>query len=278
MAVSEIRRLTESRRLLQARRAAAMAALVGLYYRRRVQLDDPASIERWLELMIPKIIDESDKQAVAAARYGNTLRSLELGGGRSSYVFEPVKPIDFAQVERSLRIVGPAREARKVLAIEERDLEPTMKRALIEATHEESARAVGGSVARYTQFGARQTLFDNAQADPVCLGYLRVTKSDPCFFCAALASRGIIYGEDSFDESDPRFTGKGTAKVHDSCACHIKPVYTDSDEFTVDAANFEALWYQWSGPTEESSDPMYNFRRNYEGRADGPSLRRPRAR
>lgn len=273
MAVSEIRRLTLSRRVQQTRRAAAIAALVALYYRTRVKVDDPRSIERWIELMIPKIIEEQNKQAEAAARYGNTLRKLELGPGPQSYTFEPVKASSFEQLDRSLRYLGPEREIKKVLEIEQRDLAPTMKRAMIEEAKDLSARAVAGSVARHTQNGARQTLYDNAQADPVCLGYLRVTKTDPCYFCAALASRGIIYGEDSFDVSDPRFTGTGTAKVHDSCACHLKPVYTDNDEFKVDTANFEALWFQWSGPTENSNDPMYNFRRAYEDRSDGPSLR-----
>lgn len=270
MAVSEIRRLTEARRIQQSRRAAAIAALVALYYKTRVKVDDPRSIERWLELMIPKVIEEEGKQAIAAARYGNTLRSLELGTstGRAAYVFEPVKPINFEQIERSLRFVGPSREIKKILEIEERDLEPTMKRALLEEAHETTARSVAGAVARHAQSGARGTTYANVQADPVCLGYLRVTKTDPCYFCAALASRGIIFGEDSFDLSDPRFTGAGTAKVHDSCACALKPVYTDSDEYTVDAANFEALWDRLS-----DGGSMYEFRRNYEGRSDGPRLK-----
>lgn len=270
---SDVRRLTEARRVSQSRRAAAIAALVALYYRRRVKVEDPRSIERWLEIMLPKILEEHDKQAIAAARYGNALRKLELGGTPQGFTFEPTGGAVVEQIERSLRHVGPDQHIKKVLEIGERDLAPTMKKALIEEAADVAARAVGGTVARHTQNGARQTTYDNVQADPVCLGYMRITKSDPCFFCAALASRGIIYGEDSFDESDPRFTGKGTAKVHDSCACALKPVYTDSDEYTVDAANFEALWFQWSGPSEYSNDPMYNFRRNYENRADGPSLR-----
>lgn len=275
---SEIRRLTLARQAQQSRRAAAIAALVALYYRRRVKVEDPRSIERWLEIMLPKIMDEHDKQAEAAVRYGNALRKLELGGGRQSFTFEPTQGAIAEQVERSLRFVGPDQHLKKILAIEERDLAPTMKKALIEEAADVAARAVGGTVARHTQNGARQTTYDNIQADSVCLGYMRITKAEPCFFCAALASRGIIYGEDSFDESDPRFTGKGTAKVHDSCACTLKPVYTDNDEFTVDAANFEALWFEGSVPTENSNDPMYNFRRYYEKRTDGPSLRVARRR
>jgi len=291
VAVSEVRRLTEARRVQQSRRAAAVAALVAFYYRRIVKLDDPRSIDRWLEKVMPLVMQESDKQAIAAAKYGNALRVLELGGGRQSFTFEPVKALTTEQLEKSLRHVGPDRERRALEKIlpdrapfgEEESSTVKISRAntrkaLEEEIRETALRSVGGAVARHAQNGARQTTYDNIQADPVCLGYLRVTKSDPCYFCAALASRGIIYGEDSFDESDPRFTGNGTAKVHDSCACALKPVYTDSDEYTVDAANFEALWFEGSVPTGNSSDPMYNFRRYYEKRMDGPSLRDARRR
>lgn len=268
---TEVRRLTEAARASQARRAAAIAALVSLYYRQKVAVKDPRSVERWIDLMLPKILSEHDKQATAAARYGNRLRQLELGT-TSDYSFQPTAALNREQVERSLRIVGPERHLRKMQEIEESDLEPTMKRAMINDARSEAVTALAGSVARHVQDGARRTTYDNIAADPVCLGYIRITKTDPCYFCAALASRGAVYGEDSFDESDPRFTtGKngGNVKVHDSCGCALKPVYTDSDEFAVDAANFEALWYQWSS----GGDPMYTFRRNYEGRADGPMRR-----
>lgn len=282
--LSDIRRLTEARRIQQSRRAAVIAALVASYYRRNVKVDDQRSIDRWLEMMLPRILEEHGKQAVAAAKYGNTLRTLELGGGRSSYVFEPVEALSLEQLERSLRFVGPDRERKGLEILEDRAPYGTPERegesrdvkisrantrkALEEEVREAATRSVAGAVARHAQNGARQTTYDNVKADPVCLGYLRVTKSDPCYFCAALASRGIIYGEDSFDLSDPRFTGKGTAKVHDSCACALKPVYTDSDEYTVDAANFEALWDRLS-----DGGSMYEFRRNYEGRSDGLRLR-----
>lgn len=269
--VTEVRALTLAQQRNQSRRAAAIAALVALYYRHRVKVEDPASIERWIDLMLPKLIAEHDSQALRAARYGNTLRKLELPGPQA-YTFEPTVTLTPEQVIRSLNFVGPTRHLKKVREIREADLDPTMERALLEDAADKAAASVGGSVARHVQNGARQTLYDNVQRDPVALGYIRITKTDPCYFCAALASRGPIYGEDSFDASDPRFTGSGTAKVHDSCGCTLKPMFKDDDEFVVDAANFEALWFQWA----KGSDPMYEFRRNYEGRADGP--RRPRRR
>jgi hypothetical protein len=255
---TKVETLVESYRAAQTRRAAQIAALVALYYRARVDVQNPASVTRWLDLMIPKILDEHDYLALRAARYGNALRILELGS-TASYEFEPTVGAVAQQVERSLRFVGPDRHLNKIRETRELDLPPVTKQALIRDAREEAAKAITGSVFRHVQNGGRQTLYDNILADPVALGYIRVTKDNPCYFCAMLASRGIVYGVDSFDESDPRFTGTGNAKVHDWCACSLKSVYTPEDPFLVNVANFEALWYQSDGTAK-------GFRQMYEGR------------
>jgi hypothetical protein len=255
---AEVRALTETYRRLQARRAAAIAALVAYYYRSKVKVEDPQSIARWLDIMIPKVLDEHDFLADRAAVYGNKLRRLEMPGPQG-YEFTPRVGAVAEQIERSLRYLGPESNLAKVKKIRELDLPPLSKQVLIQEAREMSTRKVGGAVARHVQNGGRQTLYDNILEDPVALGYIRVTKQDPCYFCAMLASRGIVYGEDSFDLADPRFTGSGNAKVHDSCACSLKPVYDSQDPMLVDVANFEALWYQSDGTA-------LGFRRMYEGR------------
>jgi hypothetical protein len=179
--------------------------------------------------------------------------------GPQGYEFTPRVGAVAEQIEKSLRFVGPESQLAKVKKIRELDLPPLSKVAMIEQAREVTTRKIAGSVARHAQNGGRQTLYDNILEDPVALGYIRVTKTDPCFFCAMLASRGIVYGEDSFDFSDPRFTGSGNAKVHDSCACSLKPVYDTQDPMLVDVANFEALWYQSDGTA-------LGFRQMYEGR------------
>lgn len=255
---AEIRALTEAYRLTQTRRAVALAALVAYYYQRRVNVQDPSSVRRWLDLMLPKILDEHDKIALRAAQFGNALRVLEIGS-TNTFEYTPTVGAVREQVERSLSFVGPGRHLNKINDIRELDLPVVSKRALIADAREEATKAIAASVARHVQNGGRQTLYDGIQADPLALGYIRVTKQDPCFFCAMLASRGIVFGIDSFDESDPRFTGAGTAKVHDSCACSLKPVYDTADRMLVDVANFEALWFQSDGTAK-------GFRQLYEGR------------
>lgn len=255
---TEIRALTEAYRLEQTRRAAVIAALVALYYNRRVNVQDPSSVRRWLDLMIPKILAEHDYLALRAAEFGNALRILEIGS-TSTHKFEPTVGAVREQVERSLSFVGPGRHLNKINEISELDLPKVSKLALIQDAREDATKAITGSVMRHAQNGGRQTLYDNILEDPVALGYIRVTRTNPCYFCAMLASRGIVFGVDSFDESDPRFTGTGNAKVHDSCFCSLKPVYVTDDPLLVDVANFEALWLQSDGTA-------LGFRQMYEGR------------
>lgn len=255
---TEIRTLTEAYRVEQTRRAATIAALVALYYSRRVNVQDPTSVRRWLDLILPKVMDAHDEMALRAARFGNALRILEIGS-TSSHEFQPTVGAVREQVERSLSFVGPGRHLNKINEIRELDLPKTSKLALIQDAREDATKALAASTMRHVQNGGRQTLYDNILEDPVALGYIRVTRTDPCYFCAMLASRGIVYGVDSFDESDPRFTGNGNAKVHDSCFCSLKPVYTTDDPMLVDVANFEALWLQSDGTA-------LGFRQMYEGR------------
>jgi hypothetical protein len=64
-----------------------------------------------------------------------------------------------------------------------------------------------GTASRIALEGGRVTLLDTIDADPAAVGWYRVTDAQPCAFCALLASRGVVYKRDSFDQSDPRFHG-----------------------------------------------------------------------
>jgi hypothetical protein len=255
---AEIRALVSTYRTAQTRRAAAIAAVVALWYRQHVKVDDPRTIQRWVDLMVPKVLEQHDILALRAARFGNALRQLELPGPQA-YQFSPSIGAVAEQVERSLRFLGPESHAKILNKINELDLPPVSKQALIQEARVKTVKKITGSVERHVQNGGRQTLYDGIQEDPVALGYIRVTRQDPCYFCAMLASRGIVFGQDSFDESDPRFTGEGAAKVHDWCHCTLKPVYDTGDPMLVDVANFEALWFLSDGTA-------LGFRQLYENR------------
>lgn len=270
MAGSDAAALTQRFRAQQSRRGALIAALVSIYLRNKVKIEDPQAVERWLQLMIPKVLEEHDLLAEAAARYGNQVRKLELGNTAVPFEFEPIRSINEDQIRASLTAVGVNSYLRKVADIrrlDEKHYDPSVKKAMIEEANEVASARVAGSVARLAQNGARRTIEDGAKNDPMTIGYVRVTKANPCYFCAMLASRGLeggLYQRDSFDLSDPRFVGDGNAKVHDSCGCSLKPVYTRGDSILATNQKFTDMWYDMSG--DGDSDALTNFRRNYEGR------------
>jgi hypothetical protein len=83
-----------------------------------------------------------------------------------------------------------------------------------------------GTASRIALEGGRVTLLDTIEADPAAVGWYRVTDAQPCAFCALLASRGVVYKHDSFDQSDARFHGAGEFKVHNDCGCTLAPAFS----------------------------------------------------
>lgn len=260
---TEVRKLTTAYRSYQVQRAALVATLVAAYYRSKVDPEDPSAVERWLNTMIPRILGRHDEVALAAAKYASTVRHLELPN-EPKIEFTPSLGAIEEQVKRSLLVVGPGDYLNKMREIRALDVSPMQEKALIRDAKEVTARKIAASTVRHVQNGGRQTLIEAARNDRVALGYVRVTKDKPCFFCAMLASRGLVFAEDSFAGSDPRFTGDGTAKVHDECQCTMKPVYRrEEDPFLQATQKFTDMWTEW-GAGGGGSDAVLRFRRGYE--------------
>lgn len=281
-----IRALTGAYRAQQARRAAALAALVAAYYRTRVDPGSTSSIERWLEIMVPRVLREHENQARAGAQFGDAIRRLELPDLRDGFKFEPVTAATEEQIRTSLSVVGPVAyqnkmtdirgtTSRRVARVDEEDrvtietvVDEALEQQMIADAKDVTSARIAGAVARHAQNGGRATVHDNVQRDRVALGWIRVTRENPCYFCAMLASRGIEWGpysEKSFDRSDARFTGEGRAKVHDACQCSVKPVYTEEDALLDRSREFEALWYEYSEGGGKRA--ILTFRQGYEGRS-----------
>lgn len=258
-------RLTASFQAAQARRAAAIAALVVAYYRTRVKAEDPASVDKWLEIMVPRILREHDQSMTQAALFGNALRTLEVPAA-PSFRFEPLPGATAEQIRRSLLVVGPepyARKATEIRALPNREGQtgyaPRDKVAMIRDLDKATEVKIAGAAVRHSQAGARETIVRGTGQDKTALGFVRVTRDRPCYFCALLASRGLqrgyAYTEDSFDVSDSLFAnGKvpGTAKVHDHCQCQLKPVYSKTDDY-LDRSQFFMDIYQQSPDTSINS-------------------------
>lgn len=255
--------LTASFKAEQNRRAARIAALAALYYQQRVDPSSLASVEAWLEFIIPRLIRESDAGALAAANFYDEVRRLEVPAA-PIFRAEPTNGAIDAGVRKSLLTVGPYAYENKMRQIERTDDAPERVEALVRRAKEETTKKVVAASIRHAQAGARRTVEDNVEKDRVALGWVRVTRAKPCFFCAMLASRGVkyrTYSSDSFTESDGRFTGPGDAKVHDSCGCSLKPVYTENDPLVKKTREFDDLWQTWGAG---GGDAILRFRRGYE--------------
>lgn len=132
---------------------------------------------------------------------------------------------------------------------------------------QQSGDAAGAAAGRHVANGGREQIIEAARADQRSVGWVRVTSSKPCFFCAALASRGPVYDEDSFSESDARFTGPGEVKVHDSCSCAMRQVYSRKpDQIPMLNIEMSATWEDLSRELGRAPT-MLDWRRRYEGRA-----------
>lgn len=254
--------LTDAYRQTSSREAAKIAAVVGLYYQSRVNVEDPSSVDAWLNLVIPKLIRASDSGATRSAVFFDEIRRLEVKA--SDFKATPAMGMIDAGVKKSLLTQGPYDYMNKAKVIERLDVSPAQKTALLRDAKETTAAKVASSVVRHAQAGGRQTIYENSAKDDTALGWVRVTRAKPCAFCAMLASRGLQYRsfkQDSFISSDARFTGDGDAKVHDSCQCSLKPVYFKDDPLVGRTEKFADMWSMWGAG---GGDAALRFRRGYD--------------
>lgn len=259
--VAQAASLTQSYKAATNREAAKIAALIALYYQRRVNVEDPQSIERWLEIMIPRLIRTADTEAERARLYFETIRFLEVGERLGA---DAATGMVDDGVRKSLLTVGPYDMVNKMRVIETQKVTPAQRKALIAEAKATTTKKLAAAVVRHAQAGGRQTIHQAAEKDAVALGWVRVTRAKPCAFCAMLASRGLQYRafkEGSFDESDSRFTGDGDAKVHDGCGCCLKAVYADNDPLVDRTKEFADLWERWGAG---GGDAALRFRRGYD--------------
>jgi len=129
----------------------------------------------------------------------------------------------------------------------------------------EAVTAASAAAVRHVTTAGMDQLKANVVADKVAIGWYRTTKAGCCYFCAMLASRGLVYKEDSFKASNAQFAGPGEQKVHDSCGCGLRPVYSKFDELPDQTEEFSKLWADTA--TGSGAEAIRNFRRAYESRS-----------
>lgn len=199
------------------------------------------AVEDWVERSTRLTLIAHDRLATDARTYYDAVARLTSPG----YVPQhpDIRPPDDEQIRTSLAVTGVVGLRKRLEKISQpllpapledepdrfqaqRDLLAAGTDRLREDAQAKSGDAAGAAVARHVGNGQRHQVQDTVKTDRRAIGYIRVTSGDPCYFCAMLASRGPVYKEDSFEQSDLLFDGEGRHKVHDSCACSMRPVYT----------------------------------------------------
>lgn len=238
--------LAQNYRQDQASMAAKSALRVGAIWD-GVEVGNEASESNFVRLAIEELSAGYRMTADASADFVRD----RVGDGLS--MPEP----NVEQMAASMGYVGPILARRAMAAGTDFELSTTEAR-----THVKNQ--VRGAAVRLSALGGREVV--RSVADGKRIGYVRVTGSDPCYFCAMLASRRAVYEEDSFEESDARFVGWGQVKVHDSCQCALIPVTRASQDQLTQMDYFEKLWQELSAKDRKDrfESPLLTFRRNYE--------------
>lgn len=174
-------------------------------------------------------------------------------------------PFNEERVARALLAAGPGTVKRAMPA----PASIAMPRAL---------KAVQGVAGRQALNGGLAQVQDAQRREPRIVGYQRITDSDPCYFCALLASRGDGYkSQDSFARSNASklpnkiFGGnepQAIAKVHDHCRCILVPSF-EAFEFTQPVAQ-EALQI-WGSVVEDGfsgNEALNEYRSRYNKKFD----------
>lgn len=122
-----------------------------------------------------------------------------------------------------------------------------------------------GTAARLAAAGGRTTTVGTVLHDPETVGWYRVTDGNPCYFCALLASRGVVYKAHSFDSSDARFHGPGEFKVHNNCGCDAAPAFRDGPPLP-DVTSEARRVYNDSTGGMPNKDRLQAFRKAWDAR------------
>lgn len=234
--------LTEAHRAEQAARAAFVAAASLRLWNRTIK---PEQLERtvalWMRLMLGLIQREHSTSYKLTKAYYPEFRRVELPGG-AAFQFPAERKLNTEQVFTSLRVTGPIALQKKLTEVKQLEMSPELEKAFIADAMDSAAKTTAAAAVRQSLAGGRDLMRDVAGSDKAALGWARVTQDNPCYFCAMLASRGFVYGQDAFEDSDALFTGGGRAKVHDGCQCAMEPTFKRGSNLPGRGEEFSQLW------------------------------------
>lgn len=253
--------LDTAHRVEQGKNAKAVADLVLIRF---ITSIDPTNIagtaKAWLDFVIEAITSGRTRSYQLALAYSTAVRRIQIPGAQTITLPRPPDP-PAQQLVRSLTYTG-LRDLAVNLAkipdepvvevaddgsvgaeeLERFDRSKKARKQQVETVVRNAGTKAAAAAFRHVENGGRDTI-DAVVTSKLAVGYQRITQGLPCAFCLMLASRGPVYSEDSFDESDARFTGPGNHKVHDTCGCSLRPIFVRGEEnWTEQARTADDLW------------------------------------
>lgn len=133
-------------------------------------------------------------------------------------------------------------------------------------------RALGISAESSVADAASDEIFAAMSRDEQARGWARIARPGACYFCRMLATRGAVYytqRSGNFRAHEPKNGRGGT------CRCTVEPQFSREYEPTAQARADMAVWER-STEGLSGDDAINAFRREIEGRTDGPRRRRER--
>lgn len=243
-ATAEARRLTRQHVDAQALLAASVLAQM----RRLWLLLDPDDLDlsthRWMRASLRLILAQHEASAITAGNYMAAFRAAEGITGR--FTLSALPELPYRAVITSLRVTGPV----------------TVKQSLRRGAPILDAMAAGearsaGAAERHVLNGGRDRIYETGVQDPVAVGFYRVTRGNPCAFCALMASRGPIY----MSRRSARLDRPQALKPHDSCHCTVEPIYRRDSKWPDDSRRYAEVYEQAKA---EDGSTKSNFRRLIE--------------
>lgn len=234
--------LTEAHRAAQAEILGRVSARLSNGWGDVDPEDLRGTLDPWVAGALASTVAGWRASVLAAFRYYAALRAAEGFGAWADLPLPEAPPVE----ETRSAVVGPAVRGIMVARRDGATPSEAKSRALVRVT---------GSVVSAVASGGRSMILGAAAADPVAVGYQRVTDGDPCAFCRMLASRGI------FAVSE----GAAGFKAHGHCGCTAEPAF-EGDGIRPDNAKYRE---EWDAATRGEAEALKAFRRYVDGSRDG---------
>ena len=269
MAVTaEGRAATEAHRRLQGRLARLTVVQMRQLWR-LIDLDDiDGTVQGWLSATSDLVRRQHAVSVGIAERYYRRFRTAEVGEPLLGPLPRP--GLSEQAVRTSLLVTGPYR----IWALLGKG--GTLGDAARTAFTTSTAAAT-----RHVLNGGREFIGGAVAQDSRALGWIRVTRGDPCAFYAMLASRGPVFKSRGSAVAGSVFSERVMDfRAHDACGCTAEPVYRSDTEWPGRAREFHDLWNRAqqkarSDPEWASSgtknDALNNFRKLLERGSSGDS-------